>query len=95
MADIERVKRNEKNYCDAKEAVDALLSALAAYEAALPLIKSLRSYYETDWINDVRDDEAGLFPPQLRRGVLTEDAIFDLLTSDAAVRDDASRIFLI
>ena len=41
----------------------------------------LSSYYESDlWMEDYEADEAGELPPDLKRGVLSEDGLFNLLT---------------
>ncbi len=43
-------------------------------------IKELEAYYGSeDWKQDFSDDEAGLLPPDLNRGVLSEDGVYDLL----------------
>ncbi len=44
------------------------------------LITELEAYYTSDeWKRDFTDDEAGLFPKKLLRGVLAEDGIYNLL----------------
>ena len=41
----------------------------------------LTEYYESkEWKQDFADDEAGLLPKDLKRGVLSEDGLWDLLT---------------
>ena len=43
-------------------------------------IDILSDYYGSDtWKQDFADDEAGLLPKDLKRGVLSEDAIWNLL----------------
>lgn len=43
-------------------------------------IQALSEYYEGSlWREDFEADEAGLLPPDLKRGVLSEDAVYDLL----------------
>ncbi|MBR6766822.1 MAG: DUF4298 domain-containing protein [Clostridia bacterium] len=43
----------------------------------------LESYYFGPlWREDYEADEAGLLPPDLKRGVLSEDAVYDLFTED-------------
>ena len=42
----------------------------------------LAEYYTSDeWKQDFADDEAGLLPKDLKRGVLSEDGIWNLLES--------------
>ena len=44
------------------------------------LISELEAYYESvKWRKDFENDEAGLLPKKLKRGVLSEDGINDLL----------------
>lgn len=44
-------------------------------------IASLSEYYTSpEWKQDFADDEAGLLPKDLKRGVLSEDGIWNLLS---------------
>ena len=40
------------------------------------------------WQKDFEADEAGLLPPDLKRGILAEDALFDLLDGADRIIDD-------
>ena len=43
-------------------------------------IQRLSDYYSSDqWKKDFRDDEKGLLPKDLSRGVLSEDGIYNML----------------
>ena len=45
-------------------------------------LRILAEYYGSDeWKQDFADDEAGLLPKDLKRGVLSEDGIWNLLYS--------------
>ena len=45
-------------------------------------IRILADYYGSkEWKQDFADDEAGLFPKNLKRGVLSEDGIWNILDS--------------
>ena len=47
-------------------------------------IRILAEYYASDdWKRDFADDEAGLLPKDLKRGVLSEDGIWNILESDS------------
>ncbi len=49
-------------------------------EALRADLAALRDYYEGPlWRADYAADEAGLLPKTLRRGVLSQDALYDLL----------------
>lgn len=44
------------------------------------LFKELRDYYEGGlWLSDYEADERGELPPALKRGVLSQDGVWDLL----------------
>jgi hypothetical protein len=46
-------------------------------------IRILAEYYASDdWKRDFADDEAGLLPKDLKRGVLSEDGIWNVLSSE-------------
>ena len=45
------------------------------------LLAQLIRYYEGGrWMEDYQLDEQGLFPPGLKRGVLSEDGVYNFLT---------------
>ena len=51
------------------------------YVKAKEAITTLSTYYGSDeWRKDYADDEAGLLPKDLKRGVLSEDGIWNLLS---------------
>ena len=83
MDQIERIKQMELRMERAAKAVMDLSAALDKYEAAQEDIAALERYYGSKaWKQDLADDEAGLLPADLKRGVLSEDGIWNLL-SDA------------
>lgn len=44
-------------------------------------LAALRAYYEGGlWLRDYELDEQGLLPPELKRGVLSQDAVYDFLS---------------
>ena len=75
---IARITRYEAMLDEAS----ALLSADPDSDRLPSLVQDLEAYYTSDtWKQDYADDEAGLLPPFLKRGVLSQDAIYDLLTT--------------
>lgn len=83
MEQIERIKMMELRLERSAAAVMELSAALDKYEAVQEDIKTLDEYYGgSDWKQDFADDEAGRLPADLKRGVLSEDGIWNLL-SDA------------
>ena len=71
-----------ERYLDrALAAVKRLSIALDKWEAAQDDIAALDEYYSNGvWRKDFEDDEAGRLPSDLKRGVLSEDAIWNLLS---------------
>ena len=83
MEQIERIKQMELRMERAAKAVIELSAALENYEAVQEDIAELERYYGSEeWKQDFADDEAGILPADLKRGVLSEDGIWNLL-SDA------------
>ena len=80
MEQIERVKQMELRMERAAKAVMELSTALENYEAVQEDIAELERYYGSEeWKQDYADDEAGMLPADLKRGVLSEDGIWNLL----------------
>ena len=71
----------ERHLDTAVAAVKRLSTALDKWEDAQQAIAALDKYYGSEeWRQDYADDEAGLLPADLKRGVLSEDGIWNLLT---------------
>lgn len=80
MEQIERIRRMEQLFDLAKEAMEEPMISLDTYEKVQEAIAILSEYYGSDeWKQDYADDEAGLLPKDLKRGVLSEDGIWNLL----------------
>ena len=78
---IERIRKMERRLNRALSAMKRLELALEKYEAAQDDIAALDEYYGSDlWKQDLADDESGRLPNDLKRGVLSEDGIWNLLT---------------
>ena len=76
----ERIARYERALDELTAAEDALEAALAGFAAAEPLRRALEAYYTGPaWRRDLAADEAGRLPPGLKRGVLSQDAVWDAL----------------
>lgn len=80
MNNIERIEEMEQRFNRALEVMHETETALEHYEAALEDLRILNDYLgSTDWKADLAADEDGLLPANLRRGVLSEDGIWNLL----------------
>ena len=78
---IERIRKMEQLMDRASGAVMEFSAALDNYVEAQEAIATLSDYYDSEaWRQDYADDEAGLLPADLSRGVLSEDGIWNLLT---------------
>ncbi|MBQ6166241.1 MAG: DUF4298 domain-containing protein [Muribaculaceae bacterium] len=85
---IARIRKMERRLNTATAAVKRLTAALDKWEAAQDAIAALDEYYGSDlWRQDFADDEAGLLPQDLKRGVLSEDGIWNLLTDCKELKD--------
>lgn len=77
---LQRIRKMERHLVHAASALKRLSSALDKYEEAKADIAALASYYGSDeWKQDFAADEAGRLPKNLKRGVLSEDGIWNLL----------------
>ena len=87
---IARIRQMERHLNRATVAVKRLEAALDKWEDAQEAIAALEKYYGSDlWKQDLADDEAGRLPADLKRGVLSEDGIWNLLTD---ARDLTTRL---
>ena len=80
MEQIERITYMEQILDEATEAVSSLSEALEKYSTVQDKLQELAAYYSSkQWCQDFDDDSAGKIPQALKRGVLSEDAVYNLL----------------
>ena len=80
MTQIERIAYMENILQEAADILGQFGPMLERYEAIQSQIMTLQTYYGSQkWRDDFASDAAGLLPPDLRRGVLSEDEVYDLL----------------
>ena len=88
MTRIERIARMEALFDKSTEVVRRLEQTLEDFEALQPDIAELEAYYTSpQWRKDFEADEAGKLPKDLKRGVLSEDGVYDLLTDYQCLQD--------
>jgi hypothetical protein len=88
MEQIVRIQEMEQHMNRASAAVMELSAALDKYVEAQQAIAVLNDYYGSDmWKQDFADDEAGRLPQDLKRGVLSEDGIWNLLADNRELLD--------
>ena len=89
MRNIERIEYMEEILNEGQAAVSALSEALAAYAALAPRLSELFDYYgSAQWFSDLADDEAGNLPEGLKRGVLSEDAVYNLIDDNRQLLEE-------
>ena len=86
MEQIERIQHFEMLLDRVAPVLGNLEEALDAVEGIQEDVKELAAYYEDDdWREDFEADEAGRLPADLKRGVLSEDGIYDVLSGHYAL----------
>ena len=86
MEQIERIQHYEALLDRIAPVLENLEEALDAFEGIQDDVKELSAYYEDDdWREDFEADEAGKLPADLKRGVLSEDGIYDVLSEHYAL----------
>ena len=77
---IDRIRQMEQNFDKLQKAVKINPAAILENASLNELLQNLTQYYESgQWLHDYELDEKGLLPQSLKRGVLAQDAVYDLL----------------
>ena len=85
---VDRIKDMEALYKRSVAIIKDMLHTLDNYKESLHEIRELEAYYASDvWKKDFALDEAGKFPKNLERGVLSEDGLYDLLEQNKEVME--------
>ena len=78
---VARIKRMEEILDEGSRILLELEQAVDKYAVFAGKIDELEQYYTGgQWKKDFADDEAGRLPKDLKRGVLSEDAVYDFLS---------------
>lgn len=78
---IERIREMELRMERVAKTVEELMTALSHFKALDDDLEVLDQYYGSDeWKQDLAADEAGRLPRDLKRGVLSEDGLWNLLS---------------
>lgn len=77
---IEKIKEMEAILDAHQERIDALDEILYEFETSQDDYERLKEYYfSEEFLSDLEETDAGNIPEVLKCGVLTEDAVFDLV----------------
>ena len=88
MKQIERITYMEQILDEATAAVSSLSEVLEKYSAVQDKLQELVAYYSSEqWRQDFDDDSAGKISQNLKRGVLSEDAVYNLLADVTRLGD--------
>ena len=80
MTRIERITHMESLLDKSTEVIGRLEQALEDFAALQPDVAELEAYYTSpQWRKDFEADEAGKLPKDLKRGVLSEDGVWNVL----------------
>lgn len=86
METIERIQHFERLLDTVGPALTDLEIALDRFVDVQEAVRALSAYYGSDeWHADLAEDEAGNLPSDLKRGVLSEDGIYDVLSDHYAL----------
>jgi hypothetical protein len=90
LLQIERIKWMEQRFDKALAAIKD--GAAVSLKAVKEDVAELNKYYGSElWKLDFAADEAGKLPPDLKRGVLSEDGIWNLLTDYREIQETKQR----
>ncbi|MBQ4361245.1 MAG: DUF4298 domain-containing protein [Proteobacteria bacterium] len=93
MQEIERIQKMELALNELSKSQMALSAALEDLSQHQAQLKALSAYYSSeDFRHDLALDEAGKLPIDLKRGVLSEDAVYDLMTDLTELASQMHRV---
>ena len=77
---LTRVREMEDRYDELARVLAGLDEAISEFKDYKSDLMALKEYMESgQWKKDYEADEAGLIPTDMKRGVLSEDGLYDLL----------------
>lgn len=83
MNQISRINKFEKLLNNANDTIKELALILEKYATCQKDIQELDKYYGSDdWYQDVDSYDMKLLPKDIKAGILSEDAIYDLLDNN-------------
>ena len=81
MNQIERIQDMDNRMRRAQVSLEQFQKMKGSFAELVKDMEVLSSYYDSDsWMNDYTADEEHRIPNTIRRGVLSQDGLYDLLT---------------
>lgn len=87
MTQEERIEQMEALFDKSNEVLEQLKQSVGAFLSIQPTIEELANYYRSDWRTDFEADEKGKLSAGLKRGVLSEDGLWELLEEYQRLKD--------
>ena len=85
---IERINEMEKLFDRVLQTQSAFETAVEEYRELQEDVHRLEGYYASQqWKDDFAADEKGEIPKSVKRGVLSEDGIFDMLEKNKEIME--------
>ena len=85
---INRIQKMEERYDSLERSIRALETALASCDGFKDNYKALKKYQKSGrWLKDFEADEQGKLPADLKRGVLSQDGLYNLLQDASDVME--------
>lgn len=91
-AAVKRIEEMEKAFDEACAAQRKLRRAIAAFSKSAEAFSKLSAYYEGEWKRDFAADENGELPPELKRGVLSEDGLWDMFEENKELAEQLKKL---
>ncbi len=76
---LAKIREMEQILNEANSLMNKMEQLQQSWTALLPKIRELENYYADEWQDDYNADERGEIPTEMIRGVLSEDAVYNLL----------------
>jgi|26BtaG_2_1085354.scaffolds.fasta_scaffold00209_26 DNA repair exonuclease SbcCD ATPase subunit len=89
---IERITKMENILDELTIVVEKSNKAMNELEGSLKDLKTLKKYYESQYMKDVMAERRNEVPQDLKRGVLSEDAVHMLLTDLVELSDKMEKL---
>ena len=90
---LERIRENEERMDRCLAALSLMETACGEWRATREDLRALEAYSTgPDWKRDYAADEQGLIPADVKRGVLSQDGIGDLLDASSELEEELRKL---
>ena len=89
---VERIQKMESEFDSLQAAMSELKRAVHSYSELADSLHELSAYYDGDWKQDLSADENVELPSDLKRGVLSEDGLWNFFDDNRELADEMRRL---